>query len=228
MNFKTPLIKGKLIKRYKRFLADIALDDGQLITAHCPNPGAMLGLVEPGNDVWVSAVAPEIPRKLRYTWQIVMADNQYVGVNTNLPNDLVEEAIKNNNIPELAKYDQYKREVKYGQNSRIDFLLNKTYLEVKYAHLKRNAHVQFPDSVTARGSKHLAELINMVESGFEAMVIYVAQRDDCDYFSLAADLDPHYAAMALQSQRAGVKHLCYGCKVSPQGIYITKRLEIVI
>ena len=232
MNFKMPLIKGKLIKRYKRFFADIELDNGEIITSHCPNTGSMVAIDTPGLEAWVSPVDPESTRKLRYTWEMVLVDGNYVGVNTNRPNELVEEAILNNSIPELASYTQYKREVKYGDNSRIDFLLGGNgikpcYLEIKNVHLKRDDHAKFPSSVTSRGSKHMSELINMVQNGFDAMVIYVVQREDCDYFSVAGDIDPNYATMMHKSHESGVKHLCYSCKISPLGVYIEKHTQII-
>jgi sugar fermentation stimulation protein A len=173
MRFSTPLLPGRLVKRYKRFLADIELNSGELITAHCANSGALLGGTTPGLKVWVSH-NPSPTRKLHYSWQIVEMDNTLVGVNTSLPNGIAEEAILAERILELVGYEHLKREVKYGTNSRIDLLLtspNKPpcYVEVKNVHLKREGGAQFPDSVTTRGAKHLRELESMVAQGRYAL-----------------------------------------------------------
>ena len=183
MLFSPPLLPGCLIKRYKRFLADIALASGEIVTAHCANPGALLGVTTPGLRVWVSH-NPDPKRKLAYTWQIVETDDTYVGVNTSLPNALAEEAILGGKIPELLGYKNLKREVKYGQNSRIDWLLTDPdkpdcYVEVKNVHLKRGAGAAFPDSVTTRGAKHLRELETIAATGARAVMLYIIQRNDC-------------------------------------------------
>ena len=164
MEFSAPLITGRLVKRYKRFLADVILDgDGAAVTAHCANPGSMLGLKEPGSRVWLS-ISDNPKRKLKYSWEIMEADGALVGINTAHPNGLVEEALRAGKIPQLDGFSSLRREVKYGKNSRIDILLEaeggaKTYVEVKNVHLMRDAGLaEFPDSVTARGAKHLAEM----------------------------------------------------------------------
>ena len=231
MNFDTTLYHGKLIKRYKRFLADVELESGEVITAHCPNPGSMLGLKEPGLLVWLS-YHDDQKRKLKYTWQLTKIGEYYVGINTQLPNRLAEEAIQAGVIPELDGYDHMKREVKYGTNSKIDLLLSKDsgercYVEVKNVHLKRGELAEFPDSVTSRGTKHLLELQNEVEQGHRAVMLYVIQRDDSDVFSFAADIDPKYAQTARAVFNKGVEAYAYTCKVLPNGINIYRRVEII-
>lgn len=235
MQFPDPLLRGTLIKRYKRFLADVALDGGGAVTAHCPNPGSMLGLNAPGAEVWLSpARKPE--RKLRYTWELLRYDGRLVGINTGHPNKLVEEAIKDGVIAELAGYDGVRREVRYGRNSRIDLLLSgggkpDCYVEVKNVHLKREADgasgaAEFPDSVTKRGAKHLAELSDMVAAGARAVMVYVVQREDCDHFRLAADIDPGYAEAFAAARVAGVEAICYACKIAVDGIHIAAPIPI--
>ena len=231
MLFSPPLLPGCLIKRYKRFLADIALASGEIVTAHCANPGALLGVTTPGLRVWVSH-NPDPKRKLAYTWQIVETDDTYVGVNTSLPNALAEEAILGGKIPELLGYKNLKREVKYGQNSRIDWLLTDPdkpdcYVEVKNVHLKRGAGAAFPDSVTTRGAKHLRELETIAATGARAVMLYIIQRNDCSHFSFAADIDPVYAATAAHAFSHGVEALAYGCTVTPEGITVEKQVGVV-
>ena len=224
MKFSAPLVSGRLVKRYKRFLADVILDeDGSEITAHCANPGSMLGLKEPGSRVWLSQ-SDNPKRKLKYSWEIIEADGALVGINTAHPNKLVEEAIEAGNIKDLAGYETLRREVKYGKNSRIDILLEgkdggKTYVEVKNVHLMRQAGLaEFPDSVTARGAKHLAELADMVAEGHEAAIVFLVQRPDCDRLDLAADIDPGYASAFASAREAGVKAYAIGCDVTLEGI----------
>lgn len=240
MKFPDPLIPGRLTRRYKRFLSDIEIDDGHgariEITAHCPNPGAMLGLKEPGADVWVSP-ARNPDRKLKYTWEIIRVGSHHVGINTALPNALVDEAIAAGRIAELTGYESRRREVRYGENSRIDILLEDPkrpdcYVEIKNVHLKRDASdgagaAEFPDSVTTRGAKHLRELANTAEAGARAVMVYVVQRGDCDHFRLADDIDPDYAAAFADARRRGVEAICYACDVSPERIEITRPLPIV-
>ncbi len=230
MNFSPPLLPGRLIKRYKRFLADIALDSGEIITAHCANPGALLGGTTPGLRVWVSH-HPSPTRKLSYTWQIVEMDGTYVGVNTSLPNGLAEKAILEGRITELTGYGSLRREVKYGQNSRIDLLLTNPgqppcYVEVKNVHLKRGEAAEFPDSVTTRGAKHLRELEAVVAEGGRAVMLYIIQRNDCSHFSFAADLDPVYAATAAHALSHGVEAYAYLCCVTPEGIEVGKCIPV--
>lgn len=244
MKFANELIPARLIKRYKRFLADVELEDGTITTAHCANPGAMLGLKEPDSTVWLSP-ANNPKRKLQYSWELVelvepkkgQAKN-YVGINTSHPNKLVEEAIINGTIKELIGYESLKREVKYGQNSRIDILLggiseaeplkDLCYVEVKNVHLLREPGLaEFPDSVTARGAKHLVELANIVKEGHRAVMVYAIQRSDVKSFSLAEDIDPAYAAAFREAKKAGVEAIAYSAKLSPKEISLTKSIPII-
>ncbi len=224
-----PLARGRLVNRYKRFLTDIRLDDGREITAHCPNPGAMLGLSTPGASVWVSA-ATGTKRKLAWTLELVEADGGLVGVNTMRPNALVAEAIGAASIPELAGYASCRREVRFGEASRVDFLLEQTgrrpcWLEVKNVHLRRDGDLaEFPDCVVARSAKHLRELSARVALGDRAVQLFVIQRTDCGRFAACADLDPAYAAGLAAAARAGVEVLCYACDMSVSDIRIARRL----
>ena len=236
MKFSSLLIKGKLIKRYKRFLADIELENGEFIIAHCANPGSMLYLKEPGAEVWVSP-AQNPNRKLKYTWEIIRADDALIGLNTALPNKIVEEAVQKGLIADLTGYDSLRREVKYGENSRIDLLLQSSnlpdcYLEVKSVTLKRpgkgNRLAEFPDSVTARVTKHLQQLSNQVANGDRGAMFYLVQREDCTQLSIAGDIDPNYSEAFGDAWKAGVEMLCYGCSVSPEAIKIKRKLEIII
>lgn len=229
MEFANSLVKGALLKRYKRFLADVALEDGKIVTAHCANPGSMMGLKEEGMEVYLS---PSTSGKLSYKWELARVGEHLVGINTSHPNRLVEEALNAKVIEELSHYTQIRREVKYGKNSRVDFVLESEkhvpcYLEVKNVHLKRYHYAEFPDSITERGTKHLMELANMVRQGARAVMLYVVQRGDCDGFQLAADIDPKYAETSAMALRAGVERLCYYCDVSLQGIKIAKSLKIL-
>jgi len=232
MKFSAPLIRGRLIKRYKRFLADIVLDTGEEITAHCANPGAMLGLKNPDSVVWVSE-ASNPNRKLKYDFQLIEADGTLVGINTSHPNKLVEEAILDGTIVELAGYEHLKREVKYGENSRIDILLtdeakSDCYVEVKNVHLlRKKGHIEFPDSVTARGAKHLGELANMVDEGHRAVMVYLVQREDGDQLSFAADLDPNYAQAFDDAVKRGVEAIAYECHITTEAIIVTNQIPIV-
>ncbi|SDU22280.1 DNA/RNA nuclease SfsA [Stappia sp. ES.058] len=219
MRFPTALVSGRLVRRYKRFLADVVLDEtGEEVTAHCANPGSMLGLKQEGARVYLS-LSDNPKRKLRYSWEIVEADGALVGINTAHPNALVEEALRAGLIPELADFGTLRREVKYGRNSRIDILLESeaaapVYVEVKNVHLMRRAGLaEFPDSVTARGAKHLVEMSDMVASGARAAMVYLVQRPDCRAMSLARDIDPAYAAAFDAARSAGVEAYALGCRV---------------
>ncbi len=228
MQFPDPLIRGRLIKRYKRFLSDHEIDGGEVVVAHCANPGAMLGLDEPGSEVWLSP-SRNPARKLKYSWELLRVEGSLVGINTAHPNGIVAEAIEAGKIPELAGYASLRREVKYGKNSRIDILLEDAdkppcYVEIKNVHLKRNGHAEFPDSVTARGAKHLVELSDMVAAGARAVMVYLVQREDCDSFAIAGDLDPTYAETLVGARAAGVEAICYACKLTTQSITLDRAL----
>jgi sugar fermentation stimulation protein A len=230
MRFPDPLLPGTLIKRYKRFLADVRLESGAEITAHCANPGSMMGLAEPGSEVWLSP-ARNPARKLRYSWELVRIGDGLVGVNTALPNRIVEDAVNAQTIPELAGYAPARREVKYGRNSRIDLLLAADgrpdcYVEIKCVNLKRHGPAEFPDAVTARGTKHLVEMSDMVAAGARAVMVYLVQREDCDEFRLAADIDPTYAAAFDDARAAGVEAVCYACRLSTEEIRVDHTLPI--
>jgi sugar fermentation stimulation protein A len=227
MDFPQPLKRGTLVQRYKRFLADIALDDGTQITAHCPNPGAMLGLNTPGLRAWVSR-SDDPKRKLPHTLELVEADGGLVGINTMHPNRLVAEALAADAIPELTSYATHRREVKYGANSRVDFLLTDPdrppcWLEIKNCHLRRSGTLaEFPDCVAARSSKHLRELEAMVAAGDRAVALFVVQRTDCDAFAACAELDPVFAAGLTRAAGAGVEVLAYACDITVEGVRIAR------
>ena len=237
MKFASPLLRGTLRKRYKRFLADIALEDGREITAHCANPGSMMGVAPEGAPVWVSEHHGK-GRKLPYSWELAQVDNTLVAINTSNPNKIAYEAIEKGMIPELSGYAEIRREVKYGESSRIDLLLEggkgkranqPCYVEIKNVHLMREPGLaEFPDSVTARGAKHLRELAAMVETGARAVMLYIVQRSDCARFTPAADLDPAYAAALADAVRTGVETLCYDCEITTNEVVLRKALEIVL
>ncbi len=227
MQFDPPLFRGRLVQRYKRFLADIVLDDGSEITAHCPNPGAMLGLNTPGLTAWVS-LSDKPGRKLPYSLELIEVDGGLVGINTMHPNRLVAEALAADRIPELSGYGSIRREVAYGQRSRVDFLLEnegqpQCWLEIKNCHLRREGRLaEFPDCVAARSSKHLRELAAMVAQGDRAVVLFVVQRTDCDAFSACAELDPTFAATLTEVADLGVEVLAYGCEISTAQVVIAE------
>jgi sugar fermentation stimulation protein A len=233
MKFSVPLVEGRLVKRYKRFLADVLFEDGSVVTAHCANPGSMLGLKEPGSRVWLSP-SDNPKRKLKFSWEVLEADGALVGINTAHPNRLVEEALEAGRIEGLTGFASLRREVKYGKNSRIDILLEReggglTYVEVKNVHLMREPGLaEFPDSVTARGAKHLVELADMVGAGHRAAMVFLVQRPDCSRLSLATDIDPAYAAAFAAARAAGVEAYAIGCDVRLDGIDAVRPVEIVI
>jgi sugar fermentation stimulation protein A len=235
MRFPTPLIRGRLVQRYKRFLADVRLDTGATVTATCPNTGSMIGLVAPGSLVWLSE-SDSPTRKYRHTWELVEADlgkgPSLVGINTGHPNKLVAEAIEAGRVKELKGYSGLRREVKYGANSRIDILLEDPakglcYVEVKNVHLsRRHGLAEFPDSVTERGAKHLAEMSEMVRQGHRAMMVFLIQRAEASRLALAGDIDPGYLAAFAAARAAGVEAIALRCRVSPEEIAVEKAVPI--
>jgi sugar fermentation stimulation protein A len=237
MQFSSPLLHGHLIKRYKRFFADIELLDGTIITAHCPNTGAMQGVLKPGIPAWVSQ-SDNPKRTLKYTWELVEIDGTYIGVNTQNPNRIVGEALMSGYIPGLAAYSTIKAEVKYGaENSRIDYLLtdndgNRCYVEVKNAHhsaVENGINVgMFPDSKTTRGVKHLHELMRMVDEGHRAVLIYCLQRGDCESLRFGVEFDPVYAKTAVMALKHGVEMMPYSCAITQQGITLYKPLNLIV
>lgn len=232
MKFSEPLIPGRLLRRYKRFLADVVLESGEEVVAHCANPGSMLGLAEPGMAIWLSR-SDSPARKLRYSWELVAVDGGLVGINTGRPNGIVAEALAAGLVPELAGYGTTRREVRYGGNSRIDLLLEQNgrppcYVEVKNVTLKRNpSAAEFPDSVTQRGAKHLDELATVARAGDRAVMFFLVQRGDCAHLELAADIDPAYARAFDEAVNAGVEALCYSCRVGPEAIELGRSLAVV-
>lgn len=236
MEFATPLVRGRLLRRYKRFLADIELASGETITAHCANPGAMLGLNMPGLEVWVEP-NDDPGRKLKFGWRLVKIGDHFAGIDTSVPNRVVSEALRAGRIPELADYAAIRPEVRYGNNSRIDFLLTgpggrvaglpDAYVEVKNVHLMReDGLAEFPDTVTVRGAKHLDELAAMAGQGHRAVMLYCVQRTDCRRMALAADLDPGYAAAFGRAQAAGVEALAWSCTISPREIALDRPIPM--
>lgn len=232
MKFSPPLVSGRLVRRYKRFLADVILDTGETLTAHVANPGAMTGLADPGIEVWLSK-SDNPKRKLAWSWELARIGRHLVGINAGLANRIAEEALAAGTVPELAGYAELRREVRYGTNSRVDFVLSGNgrpdcYVEVKNVHLKRGRLAEFPDSVTARGTKHLGELARMAETGHRAAMLYVVQRADCAAFTVAADIDPAYAAALTSARAAGVEVLCHACRVRTDGIRLGGPLPIAL
>jgi sugar fermentation stimulation protein A len=230
MKFIKPLIPGKLIKRYKRFLADIELDSGEIITAHCPNSGSMKTCAHPGWKVMLSE-SDNPKRKYKYTWEIAHNGKCWIGINTMVPNRIAEEAIKEDRIPELTGFEKIRREVKYGKNSRIDLLLeNETelcYIEVKNVTLvEEDGNYYFPDAVTSRGLKHLNELMEMKKQGHRAVMLFVIQRSDGKIFKPAAHIDPKYDEGLRTAYENGVEILVWQANVSPIKIEINKKIDL--
>lgn len=230
MNFATALQRGTLVRRYKRFLSDVTLANGEQIIAHVANSGAMLGLSDPGLEVWLS-YSPKPSRKLAWSWELARIDGGLVGINTMHPNAIVAEALVEGTIAPLSGYRDIRREVPYGTNSRIDLLLTspdrpRCYVEVKNVHLKRGDAACFPDAVTARGTKHLGELIEVAKAGERAVMLFLVQREDCRYFAPAEDIDPVYAQALRRAVAAGVETYCYSCRLTLEGIRLDRPLPL--
>lgn len=235
MLFPSPLLRGRLVQRYKRFLADVVLDTGETVTATCPNTGSMKGLTEPGSIVWLST-SDSKTRKYKHTWEMIENDlgagPVLVGINTGHPNKILSEAIEAGMIAPLAGYVSLKREQKYGKNSRIDILLQDeakgtAYVEIKNVHLMRKAGLaEFPDSVTERGAKHLGELADMVREGKRAVMVFLVQRGDAERVSLARDIDKVYGAAFDAAIAAGVEAIAVRCRLSQTEIVVDGLLPI--
>jgi sugar fermentation stimulation protein A len=232
MKFDKPLIPARLITRYKRFLADVRLENGQVVTAHCANPGSMMGLRQPETPIWVEP-NNDPKRKLNYSWKLVELDAGHMaGIDTSVPNKVVGEALRAGRVPQLAVYKTIRPEVRYGKGSRVDFLLSEpgrpdAYVEVKNVHFRRdNDWAEFPDSITARGAKHLAELSDMVAEGHRAIMLYLVQRTDCARFKIAADCDPVYARAFVAAVAAGVEMLCFDTAISTREITLANQLPV--
>ena len=233
MRFQTPLVPGVLIRRYKRFLADVTLADGQEVTAHCANPGSMMGLAEPGMRVWLEP-NDDPKKKLRFGWRLVEhGDGHFTGVDTAVPNRMLRSALEAREVPGLADFDTLRAEVPYGEKSRIDFLLSRsgdkdTYVEVKSVTLSRlQGLAEFPDSVTERGAKHLGELTEMVALGHRAVMLYLVQRTDCDRMTLAGDIDPAYARAWQAATAAGVETMALDCQIIPEAVRLGKPIPVL-
>ena len=228
MKFKNKLLQGTLIKRYKRFFADINYKK-KIITAHCPNSGSMLGLLEKGNRVWFS-LSNNPKRKLKYTLEIIEVKNKKIGINTLLTNKIVFEALINKKIETLNKFTNIKPEVKFSDKTRFDFLLSnskeKCFLEVKNVTLLREKKIaEFPDAITSRGTKHLDELCNAKKKGYQSYILYLVQREDCDSFKIAKDIDEDYKIAFVKALKTGVKILCYDCKLNNEEIKLNKQIN---
>ena len=231
MNFENKLISGLLEKRYKRFFVDIKINN-QIITAHCPNTGSMYGLLKKDNKVWVSK-SNNPNRKLKYTLEIIEDQKAKVGVNTHSTNKIVYHALKNKLVKELKKYTEIKPETKFGKNTRFDFLVmnkvSKAFIEVKNVTLSREKkRAEFPDAVTSRGLKHIKELTKAYKKGYKIFILYVIQRDDCNYFTIAKDIDIDYAKALTKAVKNNLNVLCYDCKFSSKGIKLNKKIKIKI
>ena len=230
MRFETALLQGRLIKRYKRFLADVTLESGEVVTAHCPNSGSMKGYKEEGLRVWLSE-SDNPKRKLRYTWELVEdAEGEKVMVHAARANALVKEAIENGTVTELRGYEKIRSEVKYGsQNSRIDLLLEnpgeQCYVEVKSVTLKEGDAVMFPDAVTTRGQKHLQELMEMRAEGHRAVLFFAVLREGGTHFEAAAHIDPDYAAWLEKARDAGVEVLIYRAAFGDETIGLVEKVK---
>ena len=229
MNFENKLISGILIKRYKRFFVDVQIEN-KLVTAHCPNTGSLLGLLNEGNKVWLTK-SDNPNRKLKYTLQIIEDNKSKVGVNTHLTNKIVLNALENNLIKEFSKDIKIKPEVRFGDSTRFDFLISKknykAFIEVKNVTLKRKPKIaEFPDAITSRGAKHIHELIKASKKGYKIYIAFIIQREDCDQLSIASDIDPEYSQILSKAIRNKLKVLCYDCKFSTKGIKLNKKIKL--
>ena len=230
MNFDNKLIPGLLIKRYKRFFVDVRVNN-QILTVHCPNTGSMHGLLDQGNKVWISK-SNNPKRKLKYTLEIIEVKKTKVGINTHSTNKIVHDALQNNLIKEFNNMD-IKPETKFGANTRFDFLVSskkyQSFIEVKNVTLSRKRNLaEFPDAETSRGLKHIGELIKASKKKFKVYILFVIQRNDCNSFSIAKDIDPNYANALSKAVKNNLKILCYDCKFSPKGIKLNRQIKFIL
>tara|TARA_B100000886_G_scaffold65866_1_gene41298 strand:- start:1012 stop:1713 length:702 start_codon:yes stop_codon:yes gene_type:complete len=231
MNFDNKLIPGLLIKRYKRFFADVRVNN-QILTVHCPNTGSMHGLLDEGNKVWISK-SNNPKRKLKYTLEIIEVKKTKVGINTHSTNKIVHDALQNNLIKEFNNNMDIKPETKFGANTRFDFLVSskkyQSFIEVKNVTLSRKRNLaEFPDAETLRGLKHIRELIKASKKKFKVYILFVIQRNDCNAFSIAKDIDPNYANAISKAVKNNLKILCYDCKFSPKGIKLNRQIKFIL
>ena len=226
MKFTSTLIKGKLIKRYKRFFADIKVNNSTL-TAHCPNTGSMMGLLDEGNDVWISK-NDDPKRRLKYTLEIIKVSKKLIGVNTHRANRIVEHGLRNKLFDEFKSVKLIKPEFKFSNDTRFDFLCDKNIIEVKNVTLLRKKELaEFPDAITSRGSKHLLQLIKSLKKGYNAYVLFLTQIQDINSFKIAKDIDSNYFKDYLEAKKAGVNFLAYRCCLNSKEIKIEKKIKIL-
>ena len=231
MNFKGILISGEFIKRYKRFFVDVKIAN-KIVTAHCPNTGSMMGLLKKGNRVWISK-SNNPKRKLKYTIEIIEDQKSKVGINTHLTNSIVFDGLNNSVIKDFRNLDLVKQEVKFNENTRFDFLVTekkkKSFIEVKNVTLSRQKGIaEFPDAVTTRGLKHIKELMKAKKIGYEIYLFFVIQREDCNVFQLAKDIDPDYCAFLKKAVKKNLNIICYDCKFTPKGIKLNRKIKLKI
>ena len=231
MNFDNKLIPGLLIKRYKRFFVDVRVNN-QILTVHCPNTGSMHGLLEKGNKVWISK-SNNPKRKLKYTLEIIEVKKTKVGINTHSTNKIVHDALQNNLIKEFNNNIDIKPETKFGANTRFDFLVSskkyQSFIEVKNVTLSRKRNLaEFPDAETLRGLKHIGELVKASKKKFKVYILFVIQRNDCNAFTVAKDIDPNYANALSKAVKNNLKILCYDCKFSPKGIKLNRQIKFIL
>ena len=231
MIFKKTLIPGVLIKRYKRFFVDVKIKD-KTITAHCPNTGSMMGLLTKGNRVWLSK-SDDPKRKLNYTLQIIEVKNSKIGINTHLTNKIVLSALQSEYIDIFKNTEKIQREIKFGENTRFDFLIiknnRKFFIEVKNVTLSRKKGLaEFPDAVTLRGLKHIKELLKAKSQGYEVFLLFIVQRNDCNKFEIAEDIDPEYCKLLKKAVKKKLNILCYDCKITSKGIKLNRKIKFKI
>ena len=231
MNFKGILISGEFIKRYKRFFVDVKIAN-KIVTAHCPNTGSMMGLLKKGNRVWISK-SNNPKRKLKYTIEIIEDQKSKVGINTHLTNSIVFDGLNNSVIKDFRNLDLIKQEVKFNENTRFDFLVTekkkKSFIEVKNVTLSRQKGIaEFPDAVTTRGLKHIKELMKAKKIGYEIYLFFVIQREDCNVFQLAKDIDPEYCKFLKKAVKKNLNIICYDCKFTPKGIKLNRKIKLKI